>query len=981
MKSIVVLGVAALFAWPVATRAQLVPHDRWLTIETEHFRVHFPKGLEAEGKRGAINAERAWAELSTELKPPRGKVDLVIADNVDYVNGYASSFPSNRIVVFAHPPFDALELRNYDDWSRLVITHELAHIFHLDRAGGLWRLGRTIFGRHPGLFPNAYLPSWIVEGLAVYYESRFTGAGRLEGSQHYMLARAAAQVGRVPRIGELSRATSKFPGGEGVYAYGSLILDYLARTRGADKIPKFVERTSRVIWPISLNAKAKGVFGISFENAWRDWRDSLVAASGIRVEGVTNVVHDPVPRWRDLTREGRYAASPQWMNDTTIIYTAANGREATSAYTVTLSGTVKRLARRNSLDSNVPIPNGTIVFAQPDYIDAFHYRNDLWISRDGVETRLTRGARLSQPDARADGEIVAVQSGAGTSRLVRVSADGKIIRRITSGDAATQWSEPSWSPDGRRIAAVRIGPGTLHAIVITDEEGAGARTNDVTRSITAAPSWSASGNAVLFSSNRSGITQGYLSPLGGVSYPITRASTGFFNPEMSPDGTWLAGLSFRFDGYHVGVAPVPVSPPSAEPAVVRGPRDTCAGCRRVSTVTPMVESSVPAARRYSPWRSLAPRYWEPVVSTSEGEGTFLGAATSGVDVIGRHSYFAQAAYNTKFRETEAFTAYQYAGLGQPYLNFTAEQLWEHFGVFAESERVGDLTRRERTLGVSASFVRPRARTFSSIAIGAELESRAYSTDPDTLIDLLSPIFSSTRNYPSVVMSAGWSNTQRPALSISREDGVSLSATARQRWETGDFDNASRSVIGVAALYKSLDLPGFAHHVIAVRGAGGYADDRAISTFSVGGLSGGSLDVLEGITVGGERRTFGVRGFSPSSEQGIRALAGTLEYRAPLAAPSKRLPFIPILFDRISVSAFADAGRAFCPASADSEGVCRLARDDSPWLASLGGEIDLDTAIQYDVPARFRFGVAVPVSGRAAVGAKSASLYVTLGSSF
>jgi Tol biopolymer transport system component len=981
MKSIAALGLAMLFGWPVGARAQLVPHDRWLTIETEHFRVHFPKGLEAEGKRGAINAERAWAELSTELKPPRGKVDLVIADNVDYVNGYASSFPSNRIVVFAHPPFDALELRNYDDWSRLVITHELTHVFHLDRAEGLWRLGRAIFGRHPGLFPNAYLPSWIVEGLAVYYESRVTGAGRLEGSQHYMLARAAAQVGRVPRIGELSRATSKFPGGEGVYAYGSLILDYLARTRGAENIPKFVERTSRVIWPISLNAKAKGVFGISFENAWRDWRDSLERASRMDVENVTSVVYDPVPRWRDLTRDGRYVASPQWVNDTTIIYAAANGRESTSAYTVTLSGSVKRIGRRNSLDSNVPLPDGTIVFAQPDYIDAFHYRNDLWISRDGVETRLTRGARLSQPDARADGEIVAVQSGAGTSRLVRVSADGKTIRAITAGDAATQWSEPSWSPDGSRIAAVRIGPGPLHAIVITDEDGGNARTNDVTRSITAAPSWSATGDAVLFSSNRSGIMQGYLSPLGGGSHPITRASTGFFNPEMSPDGRRLAALTFRFDGYHVGVAPMPFSPPNPEPAVERGRRDTCAGCRFVSTVTPMAESSVPAARGYSPWRSLAPRYWEPVITTSEGEGTFLGAATSGVDVIGRHSYFAQAAYNTKFGETEAFASYQYAGLGQPYLNFTAEQLWEHFGVFAESERAGDLTRRERTLGVSASFVRPRARTFSSIAIGAELESRAYSTDPDTLIDLLSPVFSRTRNYPSVVLSAGWSNTQRPALSISREDGVSLSATARQRWETDDFDNASRSVIGVAALYKSLDLPGFAHHVIAVRGAGGYADDRTISTFSVGGLSGGSLDVLEGISVGGERRTFGVRGFSPSSEQGIRALAGTVEYRAPLAAPSKRVPFIPILFDRISVSAFADAGRAFCPASGDSVGVCRLARQDSPWLASAGGEIDLDTAIQYDFPARFRIGVAVPVSGRAAVGANSASVYATVGSSF
>ncbi|MEO8576835.1 MAG: hypothetical protein ABI556_09055, partial [Gemmatimonadales bacterium] len=155
----------AIIASPSVARSQLVPNGQWHTIETAHFRVHYSGPLESEARRGAVNAERAWAELSTELKAPRGKVDLVIADNIDFVNGYATPIPSNRVVVFAHPPIDAPELRNYDDWSRLVITHELTHIFHLDRAEGIWKLGRNVFGRHPALFPNAYQPSWLVEGL------------------------------------------------------------------------------------------------------------------------------------------------------------------------------------------------------------------------------------------------------------------------------------------------------------------------------------------------------------------------------------------------------------------------------------------------------------------------------------------------------------------------------------------------------------------------------------------------------------------------------------------------------------------------------------------------------------------------------------------------------------------------------------------------------------------------------------------------
>ena len=174
-----------------------------------------------------------------------------------------------------------------------MVTHELAHIFHLDRADGIWGFGRKLLGRHPALFPNAYLPSWVIEGLAVYYESRVTGAGRLEGSEHYMISRAAAQARRIPRIGELSRVTSRFPGGEVVYAYGGQIFDYLSRTRGPGAVPKFVDVSSRVVLPLSLNRKSKRAFGISFENAWRDWRDSLERVAGPET--------DPVPGWREPT--------------------------------------------------------------------------------------------------------------------------------------------------------------------------------------------------------------------------------------------------------------------------------------------------------------------------------------------------------------------------------------------------------------------------------------------------------------------------------------------------------------------------------------------------------------------------------------------------------------------------------------------------------------------------------------------------------
>jgi hypothetical protein len=208
----------------------------------------------------------------------------------------------------------------------------------------------------------------------------------------------------------------------------------------------------------------------------------------------------------------------------------------------------------------------------------------------------------------------------------------------------------------------------------------------------------------------------------------------------------------------------------------------------------------------------------------------------------------------------------------------------------------------------------------------------------------------------------------------------VSATVRDRWRRGRVLNSSKSILGVAAAYKSLDLPGFAHHVLAVRGAGGYAESNGISSFSVGGISAGSLDVIQGVSFGGERRTFPVRGFPSSAEEGSRAIAATAEYRAPIAAPSRRIPFIPVLFDRISAAAFADAGHAYCPAGDGLTVICRPGVE-SPWLASVGGEMNFDTAVQYDVPVRFRVGLARPVAGRDAVSASFWTFYLAAGAAF
>ena len=469
---------------------------------------------------------------------------------------------------------------------------------------------------------------------------------------------------------------------------------------------------------------------------------------------------------------------------------------------------------------------------------------------------------------------------------------------------------------------------------------------------------------------------------------VTDAATGVFSPEVSPDRSKLATILFSADGYHLGVAPLtsqlqlrPVDSSSTSP------RSGCSTCLNlVGGLPPLGTADTSRARPYSPWLSLLPRYWMPVFESTTGGGSSFGAFTSGADIIGRHDYTVEALRNNEFHENSAWLWYRYAGLGLPLIDFYASQDFAHDFLFTGTSgnltRVGTLSERSRVASLQATLVRPRFRNYASLSVGGEIESIRYTTTPDTLLPLLDPFFNVAYTYPALIGSAGWSNARRPGLSISAEDGISGSVNGRQRWQRGSSGASTRSVVGVTSAYRSLDLPGFAHHVIALRAAGGLTDERSPDLFSAGGISGTLIEVFPGVSLGQARRTFGVRGYPVSSERGIRAYSGSIEYRAPLAAPSRGFRFIPVFIDKTSLTFFGEAGRAFCPASAvRGNGVCGAEDVGNPLMQSAGVELNIDSGLQLDLQARLRLGLAFPLANRERLRASRTAVYATFGSSF
>jgi hypothetical protein len=145
--ALLLAGALGLAIAPAAAQGP-PPDGDWDTFRTEHFRVTYQHGLEGLARHAAAVAERTHRILSEDLvRPPRGPIDLVVTDHVDFSNGFATPFTSNRIVVFARPPLGTPSLAFSRDWLELVVAHELVHIFHLEHAGPV---GRAIRGRSAG---------------------------------------------------------------------------------------------------------------------------------------------------------------------------------------------------------------------------------------------------------------------------------------------------------------------------------------------------------------------------------------------------------------------------------------------------------------------------------------------------------------------------------------------------------------------------------------------------------------------------------------------------------------------------------------------------------------------------------------------------------------------------------------------------------------------------------------------------------------
>jgi Tol biopolymer transport system component len=889
-----------------AHAASYPPQYRFRTVATDRVSVHFHQGFEAMARQAAAMATEILARHEARYGQRVGRVQIVLVDGDDDPNGFASPLPFPLVTIRAVAPDGTDDFGNHEGWLRLVLTHELAHTVHLEEAHGLWGFGRKVFGRAPFLFPNTLAMSWMIEGLATYEETELTSFGRGRNPDSQMVLRMAALEGRFPQEDRAIYALDAWPGGLTPYLFGEAFLRRLSEQAGEDTIPRMGRQHAKQFPPFLDGRTTRKVTGTGLHAQWKAWAEETTRrferdAAQRKAEGLTTS--------RPVTDRGIRQVSPRLSPDGQwIAYTSRTLTRFPEIRLVRPDGTGdRRLALRNGGSGLAWTPDGkALVYAELQIHQTFSVFGDLSlvdVATGGVK-RLTRGMRAYDPDVSADGRAVVFARRMGDrSELFTVGLDGQGLAPMTASAEGVEWSGPRWSPHGDAVVAARLLPGGWLDIVRVDPATGAVELLTHDRAKDVEPTWTPDGEAVVFRSDRDGVSNLHALRLADRSLVrVTNALGGAFQPSVGPDGRSVAYSAYSAAGYDIHVASLDLAAaPPAEPY---------ADDRPAPRPDPLPAPG--PVRPYRPFSMLLPRFWTPWVDLGDAEDRF-GLATGGSDALFRHVWAARATYGTGSERVNASGFYLYDRFRTSLLVSAQD----------ETDVYSDGLLRTRRVDLQAAL--PLRRTVRSIqTISAtwrrEREQVLGSDRPEDRADLggIETAFtlSSARSYP---------------YSISPTEGGRLRMAWLREAKALGSDLSLDKLTVDARLYHRV----FGERdVLALRADGGatYGEPQFERSFAVGGYPDASLfDIVR-------TNNAVLRGYPDNAFTGRRYAAANAEYRFPLFSPQRGWRSLPLFLRHFRGSVFLDAAHAW-------SGEFKTADVKTAAGASIG----LDSAIGFALP--------------------------------
>ncbi|MBN2695452.1 hypothetical protein JXR93_12390 [bacterium] len=241
----------------------------WKTIESKNFKLSYESDFELMAQKAIEDLEAAHKLLIKYLKNTPPKTRVVISDTVDDSNGFARLLPFPLIHLYPYPPETDSELGYYSDWLFSLLVHEYTHTVHLTSMGAIHKFINSILG--PTVTPSQLLPKWIIEGIAVYFESQLTGRGRVNSPYYQMMFRTSILHHNFS-LAEISNITTIYPYGGLYYLYGAFFIYYLFQNDyNKSELASFIKNYGEQLIPYGINGAYKKGSNKTFENCYDDF--------------------------------------------------------------------------------------------------------------------------------------------------------------------------------------------------------------------------------------------------------------------------------------------------------------------------------------------------------------------------------------------------------------------------------------------------------------------------------------------------------------------------------------------------------------------------------------------------------------------------------------------------------------------------------------------------------------------------------------
>lgn len=346
----ILFSALALLVLPITATAGIFD---WQYIATQNYTVMYPARLEAMAYKSLYTLIRhrdtvARISGNPTLTAKGLAIPTIIEDNGVEANGSADPITGKLTFMPSNPgPYSPLLA---DNWLEELVTHEQFHMAQLLNMSPEGGAAAALFGNM--FSPNVLLPSFLIEGSAVYCESQLDPyQGRLNDGRFDAIIAAQAASRTLPSVADMVFHPHYYPESPygQTYLYGSTFLNYLATKYGKEKIPQLYTTFGKgVVVPVAtqigdffpasrIDQAPTQVFGKGFEALAAEWQ-AYETANRRWIPSGTALTHS--------------AAEKSWLTPygNTVIYAAAAVHH-TDVYTTKVRYQIRQLDLKKRTDT------------------------------------------------------------------------------------------------------------------------------------------------------------------------------------------------------------------------------------------------------------------------------------------------------------------------------------------------------------------------------------------------------------------------------------------------------------------------------------------------------------------------------------------------------------------------------------------------------------------------------------------------------